>query len=87
MTNTTRFSHTDCTHAATPAGRRYCRDSRRDQIRDAQKRYSDLADMPRTDDEIFALREYEATVDLFSMRWGMALRDAYELIENGPVIH
>jgi hypothetical protein len=36
--------------------------------------------------ETHEIREYEATVDLFSMRWGMDLRAAYELIENGPVV-
>lgn len=33
------------------------------------------------------IREYEATVDLFAYRWNMDLTDAYELIENGPVIY
>lgn len=33
------------------------------------------------------IREYEATVDLFAGRWGMDLADAYDLIENGPVVY
>lgn len=82
--NTTRFSHTDCTHEGTPTGRRYCRDARRGQIRDAQKMYMEIA---VEDYNYTAIREYEATIDLFSMRWGMDLHAAYDLIERGPVIH
>jgi hypothetical protein len=33
-----------------------------------------------------AWSEYEAIVDLFAMNHEMPLREAYELIENGPVI-
>lgn len=36
--------------------------------------------------ETFEIREYEAIVDLFATRWGMELRAAYDLIENGPVV-
>jgi hypothetical protein len=31
-------------------------------------------------------REYEATIDLFSMRWGMDLHATYDLIERGPIV-
>jgi len=47
----------------------------------------EIADMTgATDAEIFAIREYEAGIDIFAMNWGMDLADAYDLIERGPVI-
>jgi hypothetical protein len=78
MTN--RMDHTGCTHAATPAARKVCRADRRNQVKNLQRAYMDV------DAGTFAIAEYEAMVDLFSMRWGMDLRDAYQLIEEGPVV-
>lgn len=83
MTNTTRLSHTDCPHGSTPADRRACRNSRNAQIKAAQRMYMEVAEDPN----LAGQREYEATVDLFAMRWRMDLADAYQLIENGPVVH
>lgn len=79
----TRFDHTNCTHPATPKGRAWCREARRSDIRKAQAAHSLAWDTNATPE----IREYEATVDLFAMRWGMDLHDAYDLIENGPVVH
>lgn len=82
MTNTTRFDHTACTHDSTPAARRRCRARRVADIREAQAAFQKAWDTNDT----FEIREYEAIVDTFAFRWGMELRAAYDLIENGPVV-
>lgn len=84
MTN--RMDHTDCSHDATPAGRKVCRADRRLDIMDAQARYVKIQGQPVGHDNFEEIREYEATIDLFSMRWGMDLHAAYDLIERGPVV-
>lgn len=76
------MTHTDCTHETTPAARRRCRAARRSDVMAAQAAYRVACDVNETHE----IREYEATVDLFAGRWGMPLADAYELIENGPVV-
>jgi hypothetical protein len=80
MTNTTRFDHTACDHRATPADRKACRVLRRSWIARLQTVYLQV-DLEYTFD---LMREYEAMVDLFAMRWGMELSAAYDLIERGP---
>lgn len=79
---TTRFDHTDCSHDRTPAARGRCRARRASDIREAQAAFQVAWDV----NETFEIREYEAIVDLFATRWGMELRAAYDLIENGPVV-
>jgi hypothetical protein len=81
MTN--RMDHTDCLHPSTAAGRRYCREDRKMAIKGLQAAYTE---MEESDDDNLR-REYEARVDIFSVNWGMPLADAYNLIENGPVVH
>lgn len=76
------MTHTACTHEATPAARRKCRARRRADVMAAQAAYRIAFDTNETAE----IREYEATVDLFAMRWNMDLADAYELIERGPVV-
>lgn len=80
--NTTRFDHTTCLHPATAAGRRYCRADRKMAIKGLQAAYMEM----EISDDTELRREYEARVDIFSQNWGIALRDAYNLIENGPVV-
>lgn len=80
---TNRFDHTDCSHDTTPAGRKLCRSTRRRAIRDAQAMYMAVMADPNFEGQ----NDYEATVDIFAMRYGMALRDAYTLIENGPCVY
>lgn len=81
MTN--RMDHTDCPHDATPKGRAWCRKDRLDRIAKLQREYMVMSDSG----DVALIREYEAGVDLFAMRYGMDLHDAYDLIERGPVIH
>lgn len=80
---TTRLDHTNCGHALTAAARKVCRDRRNGYIRQAQRAYL-AVDL---DPDFAGQNEYEAMVDLFSMRYGMDLHDAYALIERGPVVH
>ena len=82
MTNDARFSHTACTHDTTAAARRRCRARRRTDLMEAQAAFQKAWDV----NETFEIREYEAIVDTFSYRWGMDLKAAYDLIENGPVV-
>jgi len=85
---TTRLDHTTCSHDRTPAARGRCRKLRLAQIKACQQEYMKIADMTgATDDEVFAIREYEAGIDIFAVNWGMDLADAYALIERGPVVH
>jgi len=79
----TRLDHTNCGHALTPAARKRCRDWRNDRIRAAQKAFMAAAE----DNDSHLIREYEAMVDLFAGQVGMDLHDAFDLIENGPVIY
>lgn len=79
----TRFDHTNCRHDATPAARGRCRAARRADIMKAQAAFR-LAFDTNASPEI---REYEATVDNFAYRWNMTMADAFDLIENGPVVH
>lgn len=51
-------------------------------IAEAQRMYSDAS--LTGDRETWA--EYEATVDLLAGRHGIDLRDAYTLVEEGPII-
>jgi hypothetical protein len=81
--NTTRFDHTECLHPSTPAGRRFCREDRKMAIKGLQAAYTEM----EMSDDTELRREYEARVDIFSQNWGMDLHAAYNLIENGPVIH
>lgn len=78
----TRLDHTNCGHAITPAARKTCRTWRTDRIRQAQKAYMEMSDSG----DVTLIRNYQAMVDLFAAQAGMDLRDAYTLIENGPVI-
>jgi hypothetical protein len=80
--NTTRFDHTNCLHPSTPAGRRFCRLDLKMAIKGLQVAYLEM----EASDDAEVRREYEARVDIFSQNWGMPLRDAYNLIENGPVV-
>ena len=79
---TTRFDHTACRHTATPAGRKACRARRTADIREAQDLFKKAWDTNATPE----IREYEATVDTFAFRWNMTMADAFDLIENGPVV-
>jgi hypothetical protein len=79
---TTRVDHTNCSHTRNAKGRAWCRANRRNKIREAQKMY----DAVQLDPNFAGQSEYEATVDLFAMDYGMDLRDAYDLIERGPII-
>lgn len=81
MTNT-RIDHTGHNHPNTTAARQGCRKAYREDIMKAQRAFMDAAD--QNDSEL--IREYEAIVDLFAMRWNMDLDAAYKLIENGPVV-
>lgn len=76
------MTHTACTHDATPAARRRCRARRRSDLIAAQAAFQTAWDVNDT----HAIREYEAMVDTFAYVWNMDLADAYELIENGPVV-
>lgn len=82
MTNTTRFDHTDCSHAKTAAARGKCRARRRADLIEAQAAFQVAWDVNETHE----IREYEAIVDNFAYRWNMDLAAAYDLIENGPVV-
>lgn len=81
MTN--QMDHTTCLHPSTPTGRRYCRADRKMAIKGLQAAYMEMA---QSDDDNLR-REYEARVDIFSQNWAMPLADAYQLIENGPVVY
>lgn len=83
MTN--RMDHTNCTHEATPKGRAWCRNAYRAAIKGLQAEYMAVASIDQADAQ--AIREYEAGVDLFSGRWGIDFHEAFNIIENGPVIH
>lgn len=81
----TRIDHTNCRHVRTPKARAACRadlaaGGRNARIAELQRAYmkAEEAGMPYA--------EYEAMVDIFAMDFGMNLQDAYELIENGPVL-
>jgi hypothetical protein len=83
MTN--RIDHTNCRHVRTPKARAACRadlaaGGRNRRIAELQRAYmqADAAELPWA--------EYEAMVDIFSMDFGIKFQDAFELIENGPVI-
>jgi len=80
MTN--RMDHTNCTHDATAAGRRYCRADRKMAIKCLQAAY--MAAAVGNDSEL--IREYEARVEIFSTNWGIELREAYKIVENGPIL-
>lgn len=76
------MTHATCNHEATPAARRRCRAARRADIMAAQAAYQKACDS----NEIPEIREYEAMVDIFAYRWSMDLADAYNLIEQGPIV-
>lgn len=75
---TTRIDHTNCSHDATPAARKWCRDNRRDAIRQAQHAYLDC------EEGKVESAEYYAIVELLSYTLGVSLDEAYEIVENGP---
>jgi hypothetical protein len=82
----TNFDHTNCYHVRTPKARKACRadratGGRNARIAELQRAYvkADAAELPYA--------EYEAMVDIFAGDFGMKLQDAFELIEEGPVIH
>jgi hypothetical protein len=81
--NTTRIDHTDCTHEATPKGRAWCRADRKRRIADCQARYLAVEDEPNFEGQ----REYEATVELLAGYLGVELHEAYQIVENGPVVY
>lgn len=76
-------NHTGHNHPATPAARRACRNLRNAKVREAQKAFSAAA----LDNDSALISEYEALVDSFAMTYGMDLNAAYDLIENGPIVH
>lgn len=80
---TTRLDHTACSHDRTPVARKACRARRRTDIKKLQAEYMIVADSP----DFHGQSEYEAGVEIFAMIWGMDLRDAYDLIENGLVVY
>ncbi len=84
MTNTARINHTDCSHDATPRGRAWCRKMRTDAIKTAQAAYLDLC--TRDENTAAAFDNYYALVHDVSFRLGVELRDAYEIVENGPLV-
>lgn len=78
--------HSSHGHPATPGARRACRTTRNAKIKALQAMYM-KADEIAGADGYETYREYAAMVDLFSMDYGMDLRAAYELVENGPIIN
>lgn len=82
--NATRINHTDCSHDSTARGRAWCRDNRRNVVRAAQAAYMTLwtVQTPSHDD----YDTYYALVDDVRYCLGGTLREAYELVENGPVL-
>lgn len=81
MTN--RIDHTNCSHSATPAGRKWCREMRKDAIRQAQKAYMKCQESGNHDD----FSEYYALVDHVGFLLGLDHDDAYDLVERGPVVY
>lgn len=78
MTN--RMDHTDCSHEATTRARTSCRTGRRDVLRAAQRGFMDA------DIEAITWDAYRELVCTVALRFNIEVRDAYELIENGPVV-
>ena len=84
----TRIDHTNCRQVRTPKARAACRADRAAGGRGRNLRiwalqaaymHAEAGNMPYAD--------YEAMVDLFAGEFGIKLQDAFELIENGPVIY
>lgn len=79
MTNS-RIDHTGCSHTATPAGRKGCRENRVRALREAQQMFLDC-DATGT-----GWDEYYATVELYAGLVRVTLDEAYDIVERGPVI-
>lgn len=77
---TSRIDHTNCSHEATSKARQVCRDRRREALREAQQMYLDC-DLTGT-----GWDNYYATVEMFAGLIGVALDEAYDIVENGPVV-
>jgi hypothetical protein len=80
---TTRSDHTDCSHDATPKGRAWCRNMRNQAIKKAQQAYTALWTVETPDQG--AYDEYYALVDDVAYRLGVEVREAYTIVEDGPV--
>lgn len=78
----TRIDHTNCLHPRGAFERKHCRADRQAAIKACQVRYMEVAD----DLNFAGQREYEAMVELLSYRLGVDLLDAYQIVENGPVM-
>ncbi|MET0416571.1 MAG: hypothetical protein ABW022_11190 [Actinoplanes sp.] len=74
-------NHTDCLHPRTPAGRKSCRTRRTQALRDAQAAYGPTQ-MDDATTETWDV--YEGLVITYSMLVGIDIRDAYNVVENGP---
>lgn len=81
---TTRIDHTGCSHSATPKGRAYCRNLRREAIKAAQAQYNVVASVDQAERDQYD--EYYALVENVAYHCGVELRQAYEIVENGPVL-
>lgn len=79
---TNRIDHTGCDHRATPADRKVCRTARRARLVEAQAAYRAVAEDPN----FAGQRDYEAMVQTLSFKFGITLRAAYDLVENGPCV-
>ena len=78
-------NHADHNHPATPAGRRDCRARTTKAIRTAQQAYMGLwagVEAPSRD----TYDTYYALVADVEFVVGCTLREAYELVENGPCL-
>lgn len=78
MTNS-RIDHTGHPHAATAAGRKWCRENRVRALREAQQMFLDC-DATGT-----GWDEYYPTVELYAGLVGVTVDEAYNIVERGPV--
>ena len=74
------MTHTTCSHDRTPAARKACRAARRDAIKRCQVAYAGA------ENGTLEIAEYEAMIDLLSGKLGVALADAYLIVEEGPIL-
>lgn len=79
---TTRIDHTNCSHDRTAKGRAWCRNERNRALVNAQAAFLKASET----NDIEAIIEYRATVDQFAYVSGISLDEAYNQVENGPVL-
>jgi hypothetical protein len=82
--NTTRIDHTNCSHDRNARGRAWCRETRRDAIKRAQAAYGALWTLETPAGEMYD--EYHALVEDVIFRLGVDRAEAYDIVENGPVV-